>query len=99
MFSFTEDNDIPKNGGPYLPPTHIGIGLSKRKIIDVDKLDLTTSEGLKDYIDYKFQSIEEKIDDLRNRIDKCVDSDEFDKKVKDLEREISSAKTMALING
>lgn len=92
-------NEINSNDQNYVPPTHIGIGSSRRKIIDVNKLDLTTNEGLRDYIDYKFQSIEEKIDDLRNRIDECVDSDEFNKKVKDLEREISSAKTMALING
>ena len=85
-------NEINSNDQNYVPPTHIGIGSSRRKIIDVNKLDLTTNEGIKDYIDYKFQSIEEKIDE-------CVDSDEFNKKVKDLEREISSAKTMALLNG
>ena len=100
MFSFTEDNDIPKNGGPYLPPTHIGIGLSKRKIIDVDKLDLTTSEGLKDYIDYKFQKLEDEIATLRGYVDKeYVTNDEFCKQVEELERGISSAKSMALLNG
>lgn len=55
-------------GGEYIPPTHIGIGFSRREIIDESKLDLSKTEDLKKYTDNKIYKMENEINELKQQV-------------------------------
>lgn len=84
------------NGGEYKSPEYLGLADNPKYIINPNELDLTTNDGLKKYIDYKFQKLDERIDKLIESIDS--ENTQMKKEIEEIEYIAKSAKSLAICN-